>query len=257
VRNGVAVLVAVMALLLAPRVEADPAAVRAEDSPLAEPAVPTIHSGLRLEVEAIGAVRYEGAFSGMGDEHLLLSTRDGVVEIPMAVVLSIEIGGVSYGPEAFTEGARRWGQAMLDEAVRTPRPVLVGGLSVLWAGAGPAALGNWKSAAAYSVLEASFLGAGAVMIANEQYGPLLPLAALDALLHAWAAGDSVRESRRRRSRADLAIAPLGQPVGATEQGLGVALVLRIGGPPAAQAGMGRAPADACVEPGLTGACSFP
>lgn len=254
-----ATLAPVLALLLTPAMVSAQQPPLEPVSELAAPAasVPVLHSGIGLEIEALGGLRYQGAFSGLMEDQLLISTREGVLEIPMPVVLSVQVEGVAYAPEAFLEGVRRWGQELVDEAVRTPRPVLVGGLSVLWAGAGPAALGDWKSAAAYSLLEVSFIGAGVVMISNDQYGPLLPLGALDALLHVWAVSDSVRESRRRRSRARLAVLPQLALSDQAAPELGVGLVLTIGGPatPSNQATLLWSPA--CAEPGLTGACSLP
>jgi hypothetical protein len=248
-----------LALLLAPALAGAQQPPLEPVSELDAPAarVPVLHSGIGIEIEAMGDLRYEGAFSGMDEQMLLLSTREGVLEIPMPVVLNVLVEGDPYAPDAFIEGVRRWGQEMIDQAVRTPRPVLVGGLSVVWAGAGPAALGQWKSAAAYSLLEVSFIGAGAVMIANEQYGPLLPLGALDALLHVWAVSDSVRESRRRRSRAQLAVLPRLALSDHAEPELGVGLVLRIGGPATPATHTALPWALASGEPGLTGACSLP
>ncbi len=247
-------LAAALAVADEPRPEAGAAVEPPAGEASAEAAVPVIRDGIGLVVEVIGGERYEGAFVGLAQERLKLSTHDGLIELPVPVLVGVEVEGAPYSVEAFREGVRAWGRALVDASVRTPRPVVVVGLSVLWAGAGPAALGQWKSAGAYSLLEASFLGAGAVMIANEQYGPLLPLAALDGLLHVWAATDSAREARRRRARAHLAVAVLPSWSAGTEgQQVSPCLMLRWGAPPSV--------VSSRVEQGgplsLTGAGPFP
>ena len=232
--------------------------VPADANPPGRPsAIPVLAAGTPLELEVVGGQRYEGAFVGIEDPILQLSTRDGVVDIPLPAVVVVNIDGVPYSTEAFREGARQWGQALLDEALRVPHPFLAGASSVLWAGAGPAVLGDRKSAFAYTILEISFIGAGAVMISNEQYGPLLPLAALDVMLHVWAGAESVRESKRRRSRAKLVLAPAVVTLGGSTPVVGLGLVLRAGAPESSVS-KGALPSSAsCGEPGLTGPCSFP
>ncbi len=232
------------------------AALESDPAPapvVASDGIPVLRSGIALELEVVGGERYQGAFVGLEDPMLLLSTSEGVEELPMPVVLEVSVEGQPYSPEAFLEGVQRWGQVLVDEAVRVPPPLLVGGLSVLWAGAGPAALGDRKAAFAYSILELSFIGAGAVMISNDQYGPLLPLAALDGLLHFWAVSESVRESKRRRSRAKLALTPTVGASGAGGDALGIGLWLHAGAP----ASSGPSVVGPCVEPGLTGPCTLP
>ena len=216
-----------------------------------------MRSGIPLDVEVIGGQHYVGAFAGLLDEKLQVSTHDGVVEVPLPVVVAVLVEGVSYAPEPFLLGVQRWGQELVEQAVRVPRPALVACSSALWAGAGPALLGDWKGFAAYSLLEVSFLGAGAVMIVNEQYGPLLPLAALEGLLHVWAAGDSVRESKRRRARAELALLPTLVPGEGSSATLGLGLAVHLGAPTTVGP-QGTIPrTGACVETGLTGPCPFP
>ncbi|MFH1466245.1 MAG: hypothetical protein ABIO70_17810 [Pseudomonadota bacterium] len=167
--------------------------------------VPALRLGLPLVVSVLGGERLEGAFVAYERDRLVLSTREGQKEIGLPLILSVEVEGSSFTPEAFVEGVRRWSEAQRLDALSTPPPVLVGGASVLWAGAGPAMLGRWDSFLAYSIVEGALLGAGAVMVARGQYGPLLPLAALDVLVHGWAAGDSVHEARRRRRRANALV----------------------------------------------------
>jgi hypothetical protein len=233
------------------------AVANAGPEPAATASAPVLYDGIEMDVSALGQVRYSGAFAGMADDQLRLSTPDGVVEVPMPVIEQVTISGVVYGPDEFSEGLRRWGQQLLDEVARVPHPALVGGLSVVWSGAGPAALGDWKGALSYTLLEGCFVGAGAVMVIEEQYGPLLPLAALDLLLHVWAVSDSVRESKRRRARAALAVGPLALPAAGSEHPMGLGFSVTFGPPPGNAAKGTWTLDDSCTEMGLTGACSFP
>lgn len=222
-----------------------------------EEAVPRIRSGLPLELELLGDQRYEGAFVGVEEKQLLLSTYDGLIRLPLPALVAVTIEGWRYSPEAFLQGTQRWGQELIEQSARVPRPVLVAGASVFWAGAAPAMLGDWKGFAAYSLLEASFIGAGVVMVSNDQYGPLLPLAALDLLLHVWAGTEGVRESKRRRARTRLALTPIVVPGEGGERPVAFGLVLG----PAGAGGLGSAGFPTgpvpCVESALTGPCPFP
>jgi hypothetical protein len=219
-------------------------------------AAPEVRLGIPLTVEVLGGERFDGAFVAWEHDLLVLTTRDGQKRIGLPLILSVEVEGDVCTPQAFLEGVRRWSEAQRLDALGTPAPVLVAGASVLWAGAGPAMLGRWKSCLAYSLVEASLLGAGGVMVAKGQYGPLLPLAALDVLVRAWAVGDSVHEAQRRRRRANafVGLAPL---PGAGSQGsmTGVAVV-------AHWPAKADSPADSPVPPapspvGLTAAGPFP
>ncbi len=245
-----------LALSWGPSLAADVEAAGAVDA--SDPAaVPEVCDGLPLQVEALGGETFVGAFVIIEDDVLALSTRQGIVEIPIPVITNVVVDGLSYSRDAFLEGVRLWAEAVRAEALRTPSPLVVGGLSVLWAGAGPAALGDWDAFLAYTVLETSFIGAGAVMVANEQYGPLLPLAALDVLLHVWAGSDAVRESRRRRRRMRLATAAMPVSAIGDMRGPGVVVTFVVGGSGAAVSKGAIPTSGACTEPGLTAHCSFP
>jgi len=176
-----------------------------EDAPASAgpaPAMPALCVGLPLLVTVVGGGRFEGAFVSFGEDHLRLSTRDGVIGIAFPLVVSVGVGEGEVPPEVFLAAVRSWSEAARGEALASPPPALVGGASLLlWAGAGPAILGEWKRFAAYSVLEGALLGAGGIMLAKGQYGPLLPLGALDALVRGWAGAEAVDEARRRRRRA--------------------------------------------------------
>jgi len=231
-----------LAVLLAPPCLADPAIGSQAQAASAEPAVPEIRAGIELVAVALGGERFSGSFVAIEEGSLQLSTRQGPRAIPLPILTAVEIGGQSYAPEPFLEGVRQWSAALREQALSTPPPLLVGTLSLLWSGAGPAALGDWDGFVTWSLLEAALLGAGAVMVVNEQYGPLLPLAALDLMLHGWSAGESVGEARRRRRRAETVVsfAPVAGSLGDGSRGIGAALVVQFGGPPSA---VGAAPAD--------------
>ncbi len=237
-------------------VEAAEAAAAAE---VEEPgaAFPTVRDGLPLQIVALGGQRFDGAFVAIEGEALAISTREGLVELPLPIVVSVEVEGVEYSREAFLEGVHAWALMAKAQALSTPPPALVGASSVLWAGAGPAMLGDWDGFLAYTVLEASFIGAGAVMVWNEQYGPLLPLAALDLFLHIWAGTDAVREARRRRRRAKLATTLSLAPAGERSLGLGLAITIGPSGSGSAVSEGGLRSCDPHLSTALTGDCSLP
>jgi hypothetical protein len=245
-----------VALLVGPQARAGDE-TPAEEQPEPSPSPPEIRDGVPMQVEVLGGQRFDGAFVGIEDDTLELSMRDGPADLPLPIVVSVEIGGVVYPRDSFLEGVRIWSQELRDRALRTPPPVLVGASCVLWAGAGPALLGDWDGFLAYTVLEASFIGAGAIMVADGQFGPLLPLATIDLLLHAWAGVDSVRESRRRRRRMKFSTSLAVGTHGGDLPVLGVTVGYGSWDGGAAVSGAGQGTSGECGSGGLTGHCSFP
>ena len=80
-----------------------------------------------------------------------------------------------------------------------PAPSVAFGASLLWAGAGHAALGDWRSFALYSIVEAGLVGTATWAALGEgTQGTLLPVAAVDLLFRGYAAGESARIARARR-----------------------------------------------------------
>ncbi|MEC8424487.1 MAG: hypothetical protein VX000_11970, partial [Myxococcota bacterium] len=81
-----------------------------------------------------------------------------------------------------------------------PREGVVMGAAVLWAGAAPASVGDWKKAAAYSLVETVLVGTAVANVRAGGGAVLLPLAGLDVLFKGYAAGEAVRVTRKRRAR---------------------------------------------------------
>ena len=237
-----------------------PRTARAEVPPVDGP-VPELREGLPLQVSLLGGQTVQGAFATVEGEVLRLATPEGVLDLPFALVTELRVDGQPYPPEAFLEGVRRWSAGAASEARSGPPPVLVGVASALWAGGGPALLGQWRSCLAYSAVESCLIGAGAIMVARGQYGPLLPLAALDVLLHAWSGAESVTAARRQRRRAralgavDLALGVGPGGGGTPGLTLGVRVGSREGAGVLGNAGPGAL--GACSAPGLTEPCPFP
>jgi hypothetical protein len=74
-------------------------------------------------------------------------------------------------------------------------------------------------------VESALLGAGVVMVARGQYGPLLPIGVLDVVVRGWSVAESVAEARRRQRRAAAFATLLPSPGGAGGAAPTVGLVL--------------------------------
>ncbi|MEL6346359.1 MAG: hypothetical protein AAFV53_24825 [Myxococcota bacterium] len=168
---------------------------------------------LRLTLE--GDVVVEGVFARATASEVMVNAPDvGVTAVPLVLVTAVAVNGTPMGLEAFkAEAASAWQQSMVfspQSPGQTPHPALVASTSMLWAGSGHAALGEWKDFAVYSTVEVVLLGAMAVNLVQEDVRPLPPLIALDALFKIYAAQESARIAKRRR-RAAAAVAPGGGP----------------------------------------------
>ena len=156
-----------------------------------------------LRLELAGGVEVEGWFYSCADGVLTLSGADTLRRVPIAGIVAVERDGEPLPLEVFrAEVADE--QARLD-AFRAsppphPRPGVVVGAAVLWAGAAPAAVGDWKRAAGYSLVEGVIVGTALANINAGSGAVLIPLAALDVLFKGYAAGEAVRVTRKRRAR---------------------------------------------------------
>ena len=78
------------------------------------------------------------------------------------------------------------------------------GLSLGWAGAGHAAVGDWRGFWRYSLVEATILGvAGYNLALSQDLSVLVPLAGLEVLFRSYAASEAVRITRKRRNKLGL------------------------------------------------------
>ena len=70
-----------------------------------------------------------------------------------------------------------------------------------WAGAGHAALGEWRTVGEYAVLEGLVWGTAALnLTVGDSPGLLIPLAALDVLFRVHAASDAAHIAKHRRRK---------------------------------------------------------
>lgn len=156
-----------------------------------------------LRVRLVGGAELEGWYYSCADGVLTLSGNDTLQRVPVVSVVAVERDGEPLSMQVFhAEVASE--QALL-EAFRAdppphPRPGVVVGAAVLWAGAAPAAVGDWKRAAGYSLVEGVILGTALANINAGSGAVLIPLAALDVLFKGYAAGEAVRVTRKRRRR---------------------------------------------------------
>ena len=106
-------------------------------------------------------------------------------------------------PQLQSEVAEAWAllEAFRADPPPHPRPVTVVGLSMLWAGAGHAALGDRRGFATYSVVESVLLSSIALNVAINNPQPLPSLIALDLLFKGWSARETARVARRRQELA--------------------------------------------------------
>jgi len=187
-----------------------------------------LRTGVELVVALLGGEVFKGAFVMANDEQLELSAEQGRRVLPLGTVQSIDVAGERWTVSQFSAAVDAWSRQLVEESIATPPPVLVGALSLVWAGAGPLALGDHKGFLAYSAIELALVGAGVAMVAQGETAQLIPLVFLDGIFHAWAIGDSVREAtrRRRRLRARLALLPSGMMGGERELAPMVQLELR-------------------------------
>ncbi|MCB9758846.1 MAG: hypothetical protein H6739_03325 [Alphaproteobacteria bacterium] len=158
---------------------------------------------LRFTLVAGGEV--EGWFLATDGVSIRLTTRNEIVEIPVALVESAWLNGqplpLSALDDELSQAAAVVEQRAQDLALDPAPPVwLVAGGSALWPGAGHAMMGDWGSFAGYTAIELVFLGTMSYwLFYRETPGPVLPILALDVIFRAYAVGDATRAARRRRA----------------------------------------------------------
>lgn len=175
----------------------------------------------RLRLDLVGGARVEGWYVGVDGGVLRLSGDNRFVDVPVDQVEAVQRDDLPLGLEEFRAELAQ-AQALLD-ALRAdpppaPAPALVATGSFLHAGVGHAALGEWKGAAAWALLDAVVLSAAAWNLFGEESIPAaVPVLALDLVVKGAAAGDAARIARRNRRRVD---GPLASSIGATQDGPG-------------------------------------
>lgn len=170
-----------------------------------------------LVVGLVGGATVEGWFYASADGVLTVSANDTLQRVPLVSIVSVSRDGEPLPMSTFraeiAEQQRRLDAFRADPPPH-PREGVVIGAAVLWAGAAPASVGDWKKAAAYSLVEGVLVGTALVNINSGGGAVLLPLAGLDVLFKGYAAGEAVRVTRKRRAqlRPRASSDPSGSPV---------------------------------------------
>lgn len=175
--------------------------VQGEDpltSPETFPSSFTFDPRMPLRVTIAGGLAIEGAFSRSDRDYLVILTPAGERKLRRELVDEVQVGGTCFGGGAFLDLLRNWQAQRQVNLGPSPAPWLVGSASLLWAGAGPAMLGNWQDFVGYSMVELSFAGAGLWFVSERGYGMILPIVLLDGIVRAYATGDSVGTARARK-----------------------------------------------------------
>ena len=149
-----------------------------------------------------GGTVVEGRFLRAEPGTVVISTQaQGPVAVPLVIVEGAAVNGAALGLEVFlAEAEEAWERrlAVVEAAPSAPSPAVVAGASMLWAGAGHATLGEWRTFAGYSAAEAVIWGAVALSIVQDDTQAVVPLIGLDLIFRAWSAQESARTARRRR-----------------------------------------------------------
>ena len=155
----------------------------------------------RLELELSSGEEVVGWHYVAKDGMLVLSGQNRFFEVPTVLVAHVRLDGQPI-PLADFHAELAQDQLHLS-ALRAappplPSPAAVTAASLLWAGSGHAALGDWSTAWGYFAVESVLWGTAAYTIfANGNLPILIPLAGVDIIFRWVAAGDA---SRRARSR---------------------------------------------------------
>jgi len=144
----------------------------------------------------------EGWYYDADAQVVVLSGDNRFVEVPLSLVIGVVHDDEPEPLDVFFADVDQARQRSV--ALTTPMPPPPGaviGLSLVWAGAGHAALGEWRGALSYSIVECAVAGTAAWNITHEpNLAVLVPLAGLDLLFKGYAAGEAARIARSRRSR---------------------------------------------------------
>jgi hypothetical protein len=156
-----------------------------------------------LELELAGGTQISGWFYSVADGVLTVSGDNRFQSVPVASITSVRRDGDPLPLDRFHAEVSA-SQATLDAMRADPPPHppsgVVIGAAVLWAGAAPAAVGDWKRCAAYSVVEGVLVGTAIANVSAGGGAVLVPLVALDVLFKGYAAGEAVRVTKKRRGQ---------------------------------------------------------
>lgn len=156
-----------------------------------------------LTLSLTGGGQVTGTFVRAEPTVVVVRTPEGQVEVPRVLVEQVALNGAPWTVEALAgelDEAVAARAALLADPPWAPAPALTAGLSLLWSGAGHAALGEPRTAAGYAAADAVLIGAGALSLAiPENRGTALTIFALDLLLRGYAAADAAQLAGARRA----------------------------------------------------------
>jgi hypothetical protein len=154
-----------------------------------------------LVLTLTGGMAVSGWFLRAESDRIVLSGETGLIEVPLVLIESVSRNGEPMGEAVFQSElaeARALLEAFRADPPPHPHPATTFGLSLLWAGAGHAAIGDRRGFATYSVVEGVLLSSIALNVATSNPQPIPSLVALDVIFKVWSARESTRVARRRQ-----------------------------------------------------------
>lgn len=156
----------------------------------------------RLELVLTTGEQVDGWFYRYEQGQLVLSGEGRLVSVWEGALGSVLCNGAVLSREALhLELVEAEARAHRAAAGPTPHPAAVTAASVVWAGAGPALLGDRRQAVWMSVAEVALLsGAAYGAFSAESWNVIVPMVGVDLALHGWAARDARRRALTLRRR---------------------------------------------------------
>ena len=155
----------------------------------------------QLALTLTGGVEITGWFLRAEADRVVLSGDVGIVEVPVVLIESVMRNDEPMGEALFMgEVAEAWSllEAFRADPPPHPHPAATFGLSLLWAGSGHAAIGDWRGFRNYSLIEGALLSSIALNVAVDNPQPIPTLIALDVIFRVWSARESTLVARRRQ-----------------------------------------------------------
>lgn len=153
-----------------------------------------------------GGAVVQGWYVGIDDGVLRLSGDNRFTDVPLDQVVGVQRDGQPLDLSVFhaeAASAQAELEALRADPPRVAPPAVAFGASLVWAGAGHAAVGDWRAGAGWAAVDLVLLGAAAYTLGVQRSsGAAIPIVAIDLLVRAAAAGDAARLSRRERRRLD-------------------------------------------------------
>ena len=152
-----------------------------------------------VRLQLVGGEAMEGRVSDATPGVLILTTSTGLREVPVALVEEAVFESRTLDAEALKGEIFAMLEAELASATGVPAPFWTATASVVWAGGGQAALGQWDRAGPYAVTDLVCLGlASWFLLREESLGQAVPLLAFSLVFKSYSAAEAVRDARRRR-----------------------------------------------------------